>query len=190
MVLFLLVYALATSRGSRPIYVSLGGSNTLGAKHVTSAVKGKHKSFAFMFRATLDKKHNYMHLPGGVGAMGPTLAAACHHRFVPPAARLATVEYIPNMGYTGDDAAELAAIETLLSALHARGARVIMVNIVPGSERFVATNTHIKCTGVESGCTTRAKVRPDARALSNAAALPSIRSSYLSFFRWSASIAK
>lgn len=170
--LSLVYYASATSSASRPIYVSLGGSNTLGAKHVTSAVKGKHKSFAFMFRAALGKKHNFTHLPGGVGAMGPTLAASCHHRFVPPAVRLATVEYIPNMGYTGDDAAELAAIETLLSALHERGARVIMVNIVPGSERFIATNKRIKCTGVESGCTTRAKVRPEPQPSSNAAAVP------------------
>jgi hypothetical protein len=65
--------------------------------------------------------------------------------------RFATIEYLPNLGYTGDDEGESAAIERLLHVLQRRGARVVFVNILPcgGMPRFA------NCKEGSVGCTTR-----------------------------------
>lgn len=49
-------------------------------------------------------------------------AAACVGRFAPDETRLATVEFLPNIGYIKDDRGELKSIGELLHALRRRGA--------------------------------------------------------------------
>ena len=82
-------------------FAALGGSNTLGAKHSIPG-KGGHGSWTSFARLTYlslraanrtDAYHS-----GAIGAMGPTLSAACTGRFIPLDSRYVTIEYMPNMG--------------------------------------------------------------------------------------------
>ena len=86
--------------------------------------------------------------------MGPDIAGACTARFVPVGTRFATIEYLPNIGYTNDDASELTSIRQIVQALNAQEAKTVLVNIVPGRdmERFVG------CVDGLVGCTTRAHI--------------------------------
>jgi len=130
----------------KPVLVVLGGSNTLGARSVTGGEAWK--SFAVQLSTRM--ADNYTTVKHAQGAMGPIMAAACANSFIPPATRLVTIEFLPNMGYTGDDLSELGAIETLLQVAQQRRARVVVVLINPGRERFA----QISCTDDTVGCTT------------------------------------
>ena len=70
------------------------------------------------------------------GGMGPTAAAACVSRFAPAETRLATVEFLPNIGYVKDDTGELESIGELLRVLRARGAATYVVDVISGSIRY------------------------------------------------------
>jgi len=151
--LFACIYA---RRHVKPVpaakYVALGGSNTVGALDLNGKIKGAQKAFSTLVFQTLQIGGNVTEfLNGGIGAMGPELAASCSARFVPPETRYATVEYLPNIGYTNDDVGELAALEKIVQSLRDVGAKTVMVNIVPGGkmERFA------NCVESSVGCTTR-----------------------------------
>ena len=141
--------------GQPNILIALGGSNTLGAKDMNGTLRGSHKSFGQQLYESLkhdgliDSFKNF-----GIGAMGPMLAGSCTNTFVPAGTAIATVEYLPNIGYTNDDAGELAAIKQILLSVLARGGKPALVNILPGAsmERFA------HCVEGRVGCTTRAHV--------------------------------
>ena len=148
------------------LFASLGGSNSLGACDTTGRVRCNQTGFAELTYTALSELGVVRGCPqkqngltcgwanGGIGAMGPQLASACTSKFVPVGTRFATIEYLPNLGYTNDDAGELAALEKLLHVLQQRGARVAFVNILPGGamERFKT------CKDGKIGCTTRAHI--------------------------------
>ena len=118
---------------STGIFSTLGGSNTLGACDTAGKLRCNQTAFSRLTFDSLQSLHavnNWVN--GGIGAMGPELAAACTQKFAPEGTRMATIEYLPNLGYTNDDVRELAAIERLLHYLQRRGARVAFVNILPG----------------------------------------------------------
>ena len=143
------------------LFASLGGSNSLGACDTTGRVRCNQTGFAELTYTALSELGVVRGCPqkqngltcgwanGGIGAMGPQLASACTSKFVPVGTRFATIEYLPNLGYTNDDAGELAALEKLLHVLQQRGARVAFVNILPGGamERFKT------CKDGKIGCT-------------------------------------
>ena len=131
-------------------YASLGGSNTLGACDTTGKQRCNHTSFARLTFDALTSLGVVKWANGGIGAMGPQLAAACTNKFAPAGTRYATIEYLPNLGYTNDDHGEMAAIEKLLHVLQSRGARVAFVNILPGKAMPRFANCHER----EVGCTT------------------------------------
>ena len=91
-------------------YASLGGSNTLGACDTTGKQRCNHTSFARLTFDALKFLGVVNWANGGIGAMGPQLAAACTNKFAPAGTRYATIEYLPNLGYTNDDHGEMAAI--------------------------------------------------------------------------------
>ena len=137
-------------------HVALGGSNTLGAQDVGKPDWWRRsRSFSTQLQAFLQSHSNLTYRNSAVGGMGPILAASCMRKFVPSDARLATVEYIPNMGYTEEDSDEMAALERLIRTLVLRAAQVFVINIVPGSLRFV------RCVGRSRryGCQTRLHVK-------------------------------
>ena len=141
----------ALGGASDGIFATLGGSNTLGACDAAGRVRCNQTSFAKLTLNALTALGAVSSWAnGGIGAMGPQLAAACTNKFAPVGTRFATVEYLPNLGYTNDDAGELAAIEKLLHELQRRGARVALVNIVPGA----AMPRFKSCVDGDVGCTT------------------------------------
>jgi hypothetical protein len=140
-----------TGREPKPVYVILGGSNTVGARNVKWVPGRPWVSYAAQLGAAGGWAANYTKVQHAQGAMGPTMAAACAGSFIPPATRLLTIEYLPNVGYVADDQSELDAIETLLQVAQQRMARTIVVLINPGRERFATTPG---CTDNMVGCTT------------------------------------
>lgn len=145
--------AKTTGREPKPAYVILGGSNTLGAKNVKHVPGRPWVSYAVQLAARDGWAANYSRVQNAQGAMGPTMAAGCATSFIPPSARLVTIEYLPNMGYSGDDKSELAAIERLLQVAQQRRARTLVILINPGRERFETMAAG--CTGDDMvGCTT------------------------------------
>ena len=137
---------------STGIFSTLGGSNTLGACDTAGKLRCNQTAFSRLTFDSLQSLHavdNWVN--GGIGAMGPELAAACTQKFAPEGTRMATIEYLPNLGYTNDDVRELAAIERLLHYLQRRGARVAFVNILPGK----AMPRMVHCRDGQIGCTTR-----------------------------------
>ena len=84
-------------------FTALGGSNTLGAKHSVPG-KGGMGAWTSFARLTYEKLHEAnltdAYHNGGIGAMGPTLAAACVGKFFPMDTRYATIEYLPNSART------------------------------------------------------------------------------------------
>ena len=149
----------ATQHGLGPkgpgTFAAIGGSNTYGACDVNGRTPCNQTSFAKLTYEALHSAARVHHFQnGGIGAMGPQLAAACSNKFAPPGTRFATVEYLPNLGYVNDDAGELAAIEMLLSVLQRRGARTVLINLVPSArmQRFA------NCKENAVGCTTHAHI--------------------------------
>lgn len=137
-------------------HVALGGSNTLGAQDVGKPDWWERsRSFSVQLQSHLETRFHLRYHNSAVGGMGPILAASCMTKFVSKDVRVATVEYIPNMGYTEEDSDELSALERLIRTLFVRDAQVFVVNIVPGTRRFV------HCVGRtrRHGCQTRAHVK-------------------------------
>lgn len=133
-------------------FASLGGSNSLGACDTTGKTRCNQTGFAALTYTALHSLGVVQSWANGaIGAMGPQLASACTNKFAPAGSRFATIEYLPNLGYTNDDAGELAALEKLLHVLQRRGARVVFVNILPGS----AMPRFQNCREGKIGCTTR-----------------------------------
>ena len=115
-------------------FAAMGGSNTCGACDVSGRTPCNQTSFAKLtFDALKSTGRAHYFQNGGLGAMGPQLAAACSNKFAPAGTRFATIEYLPNLGYVNDDAGELAAIEVLLSVLQRRGARTVLINLLPSA---------------------------------------------------------
>ena len=84
-------------------FAALGGSNTLGACDIKPVAGCNQTSFAKLTYDALSHLGLLHHFAnGGIGAMGPQLASACTHKFVPDGTRFATIEYLPNLGYTND----------------------------------------------------------------------------------------
>ena len=112
-------------------FLALGGSNTCGA--AGPWVNGsKAPSFAELTAAALQSRGRVSGLINNcVPAAGPIFAATCARRFIPRAARFATVEYLPNMGFAErDNGLEYGAVETLLQRLQRLSARVVLINIL------------------------------------------------------------
>lgn len=134
------------------VFAALGGSNTVGAKSLDGKIKGHHSSFARYAFSRLQAAGNVTEFAnGGIGAMGPDLAASCSAKFVPRGSRFATIEYLPNIGYTNDDDGELAAVEKLMQRMSELGVRGALVDILPGGEMKRFAN----CTDHSIGCTSR-----------------------------------
>ena len=144
----------ALAETSSLVFAALGGSNSLGVKGMVGE-SGYHTSFAtLMVEALRDDSANYTFLSGGIGGMGPELAAACASKFMPPNVRVVTLEYLPNLGWAGSDLAELAGFEALLGLAYQRGARVWVINIVPCEDKYLVAG----CLDGVIGCTTRQHV--------------------------------
>ena len=148
----------APTAASGPLFAMLGGSNSLGAKNVKYE-PGTHKSFGRLFGHKLKQERERAGkttstLSGAIGALGPSFAAACLSRFLPPSVMVATIEYLPNMGYLQEDDQELQAIEALLRAMHERGGRAFLVDILPGDGRYDVKG----CKEHMKGCASRKQV--------------------------------
>ena len=124
------------------VVVALGGSNTAGANaRYTSPVGATkygrpHTNFAkiFSMRIMNETKHRlFIRQDGG---SSPMHVGACSSQFVPEHTIVGTVEYLPNIGYIKDDAAETGAMKSILLQMRDRGALSFIVNIVSGSERW------------------------------------------------------
>jgi len=132
---------LEPAKGKQPAFAVFGGSNSAGTNSLRYVgggdpiVYGPHiPSFAdeLMRRLPAFQRSDR----AMAGGMGPTAAAACVGRFAPAETRLATVEFLPNIGYIKDDRGELESIGELLRALRRRGAATYVVDIISGSLRF------------------------------------------------------
>mmetsp|Transcript_23111 Transcript_23111/g.48529 ORF Transcript_23111/g.48529 Transcript_23111/m.48529 type:complete len:493 (+) Transcript_23111:154-1632(+) len=120
------------------VFAAVGGSNTAGAGSIDGRARG-HQSFGKLtFQALKARGEVVDFAEGGIGAMGPFFAAACTQRFFPPLTRFATIEYMPNMGWVGNDDGELSAIELMMHTLLNRTAKTVLVNILPGASKSKA----------------------------------------------------
>jgi len=139
---------------AKPIYAILGGSNTLGARNIKGGTGPNWQSFGKQLCGWGGFAANYTAKWTAQGALGPAMAAACSHSFIPAGTRLVTLEFLPNMGYTGHDSSEIGEMEQLISTALGRGARTVVVIITPGNERLNATF----CPERTVGCTSRVHV--------------------------------
>ncbi|EOD33880.1 hypothetical protein EMIHUDRAFT_229196 [Emiliania huxleyi CCMP1516] len=114
----------------------------------------RSRSFSLQLTEFLQSQVPFRHVDSAIGGMGPILAASCMDKFVPSDARVATIEYIPNIGYTEEDGDEIRSIERITHRLWGLGAQIVFVNILPGTKRFAG------CVGQTRryGCHTRARV--------------------------------
>ena len=104
------------------------------AQSVAPRARGPNASFAHLLAARLRRSHDAQW--NADGGSGPMFAGACASHFIPPNTRLATIEYLPNMGYIKEDHAEVAAVRSMLRMMAARGAAAFVVNIVSGTKRY------------------------------------------------------
>ena len=110
---------------SPPTYVALGGSNSVG-----HGLKRNETRFSrLVFDGLRADEPGLVFQDSAIGGMGPIIAGTCRTRYVARAARFATVEYLPNMGF--GDSGELEAVELLLDELLERRAKVVLVEILP-----------------------------------------------------------
>ena len=132
------------ANASRPVFAVFGGSNSAGTNSLQYNMRSpknpitygrRLSSFAdeLMLRLQPTFRLSGRYVGGG---MGPTAAAACVSRFAPAETRLATVEFLPNIGYVKDDTGELESIGELLRVLRARGAATYVVDVISGSIRY------------------------------------------------------
>ena len=157
------VYDQASSGSSRllavqrPYYAALGGSNSLGASDL-DAMKNVHLHIPYTEQ--LKRKLaalGYDYSNGLMGGAGPILVAACSSRYIPSGTRVATIEYLPNMGFQ-DAKYELNAMEKLIyTARVIRRAATFLINILPCSEIYRIGQSRGCVTGM-FGCTTRQDV--------------------------------
>lgn len=110
-------------------FTALGGSNTLGQG------AGRSHSFAALTAGALQHRNmTDLFQNSALGAMGPTMFAACGARYVPGSTVFATVEFLPNMGHSGGaDTSEAGAVGQLLRTLQQIGATAVLVLIVPAA---------------------------------------------------------
>jgi len=154
------VYDRASSGGSRllavqrPYYAALGGSNSLGAVDIDAKKNGHlHKPYTEQLKRRLAAL-GYDYSDGLMGGAGPVLVAACSSRYIPSGTRVATLEYLPNMGFQ-DPKYELNAMEKLIyTARVIRRASTFLINILPCSEIYRIGQSRGCVTGM-FGCTTR-----------------------------------
>jgi len=135
--------------GGAPAMIVYGGSNTQGANAVnvsggTVIYARPNPSFAHLLFAQLNWTKSTLSW-GADGGAGPTLVGACASQFIPPTTRVGTVEFLPNMGFIKEDAAELGAIAKILDMLRSRGAAAFVVDVIAGSKRFEREGHFLPC---------------------------------------------
>mmetsp|Transcript_23023 Transcript_23023/g.50385 ORF Transcript_23023/g.50385 Transcript_23023/m.50385 type:complete len:484 (-) Transcript_23023:736-2187(-) len=128
-------------------FAALGGSNTVGASRAGMA----HSFAELLFEELRASELVDRFVMGGIGGMGPLFNASCAQKYVPEDTRFATIEFLPNIGWSNIDEAELSAIEILLQVLHSRGAKTVLVAILPGSGfRFYRKCVHPAVQGCQT----------------------------------------